>query len=82
MLVHNMGAGLADNRPDYNAGPQDWLTAALWGIGLYTTLNNPGFTCMMALHVPSPKLLCGMAAKLHLRRNIFQIYSAQTGMQC
>jgi len=43
MLVHDMGPGLADNRPDYNAGPQDWRTAALWGLGLFTTVNSPGY---------------------------------------
>jgi CxxC motif-containing protein (DUF1111 family) len=43
MLVHDMGPGLADNRPDYKAGPQDWRTAALWGVGLFTTVNSPGY---------------------------------------
>lgn len=43
MLVHNMGPGLADNRPDFLAGGQDWRTAALWGVGLFETVNNPGY---------------------------------------
>jgi len=43
MLVHDMGPGLADNRPDYLAGPRDWRTAPLWGLGLYATVNNPGY---------------------------------------
>ncbi len=43
MLVHNMGVGLADNRPDFKAGGQDWRTAPLWGLGLYETVNNPGY---------------------------------------
>jgi CxxC motif-containing protein (DUF1111 family) len=43
MLVHNMGTGLADNRPDYRAGGQDWRTAPLWGLGLFTIVNNPGY---------------------------------------
>lgn len=43
MLVHDMGPGLADNRPDYLAGGQDWRTAALWGVGLFETINNPGY---------------------------------------
>ena len=43
MLVHNMGAGLADNRPDFKAGGQDWRTAPLWGLGLYQVVNNPGY---------------------------------------
>lgn len=43
MLIHNMGAGLADNRPDFKAGGQDWRTAPLWGLGLYETVNSPGY---------------------------------------
>jgi CxxC motif-containing protein (DUF1111 family) len=43
MLVHDMGPGLADNRPDFLAGGQDWRTAALWGVGLFTTVNSPGY---------------------------------------
>jgi CxxC motif-containing protein (DUF1111 family) len=43
LLVHNMGPGLADNRPDYKAGGQDWRTAPLWGLGLYETVNSPGY---------------------------------------
>jgi CxxC motif-containing protein (DUF1111 family) len=43
MLVHDMGPGLADNRPDFKAGPRDWRTAALWGVGLFTTVNSPGY---------------------------------------
>jgi CxxC motif-containing protein (DUF1111 family) len=29
-----MGAGLADNRPDYLATGSEWRTQALWGLGL------------------------------------------------
>jgi len=43
LLVHDMGPGLADNRPDFLAGGQDWRTAALWGVGLFETVNNPGY---------------------------------------
>ena len=34
MLLHDMGAGLADGRPDFLAGPRDWRTPPLWGLGL------------------------------------------------
>lgn len=34
LLLHDMGPGLADGRPDFAAGPGDWRTAPLWGIGL------------------------------------------------
>jgi CxxC motif-containing protein (DUF1111 family) len=43
LLVHDMGPGLADNRPDFLAGGQDWRTTALWGVGLFETVNNPGY---------------------------------------
>ena len=38
-----MGTGLADNRPDFKASGQEWRTAPLWGLGLYQTVNNPGY---------------------------------------
>ena len=34
LLVHDMGPGLADNRPDFAASGSEWRTPALWGIGL------------------------------------------------
>lgn len=33
-LLHDMGAGLADNRPESRATGQEWRTAPLWGISL------------------------------------------------
>jgi CxxC motif-containing protein (DUF1111 family) len=40
LLLHDMGEGLADNRPDFKAGGRDWRTQALWGIGLSATVNG------------------------------------------
>jgi CxxC motif-containing protein (DUF1111 family) len=40
MLIHDMGPALADGRPDFNAGPSDWLTPPLWGIGLSKQVNG------------------------------------------
>jgi CxxC motif-containing protein (DUF1111 family) len=40
LLLHDMGEGLADGRPDYLAGPRDWRTAPLWGLGLSATVNG------------------------------------------
>jgi CxxC motif-containing protein (DUF1111 family) len=40
LLVHDMGDGLADGRPDYAAGPRDWRTAPLWGLGLSEIVNG------------------------------------------
>jgi CxxC motif-containing protein (DUF1111 family) len=34
LLLHDMGDGLEDNRPDYLASGSQWRTAPLWGIGL------------------------------------------------
>ncbi len=40
LLLHDMGEGLSDNRPDFAAGGSDWRTPALWGIGLSETVNG------------------------------------------
>jgi len=34
LLLHDMGEGLADNRPDFQASGREWRTPPLWGIGL------------------------------------------------
>jgi len=40
ILLHDMGDGLADNRPVGSASGQDWRTPPLWGIGLTETVNG------------------------------------------
>ncbi len=40
MLLHDMGEGLADNRPDYLANGNEWKTRPLWGIGLTQVVNG------------------------------------------
>ncbi len=40
LLLHDMGEGLADGRPDFRAGPRDWRTPPLWGIGLSHKVNG------------------------------------------
>jgi CxxC motif-containing protein (DUF1111 family) len=40
MLLHDMGDGLADNRPDFLATGREWRTPPLWGIGLIETVNG------------------------------------------
>ncbi|RJG00100.1 di-heme oxidoredictase family protein [Noviherbaspirillum saxi] len=40
MLLHDMGEGLADNRPDFLADGREWRTPPLWGIGLIETVNG------------------------------------------
>jgi CxxC motif-containing protein (DUF1111 family) len=43
LLLHDMGDGLADGRPDHEADGREWRTRALWGIGLVQTVL-PGTT--------------------------------------
>jgi CxxC motif-containing protein (DUF1111 family) len=38
LLVHDLGEELADGRPDFLAGPGEWRTAPLWGIGLAASI--------------------------------------------
>ena len=40
LLLHDMGDDLADGRPDFQAGPRDWRTPALWGLGLSETVTG------------------------------------------
>jgi len=40
LLVHDMGEGLADNRPEGLADGREWRTAPLWGIGLTQLVNG------------------------------------------
>ena len=40
LLLHDMGDGLADGRPDFLATGNEWRTPPLWGIGLIETVNG------------------------------------------
>jgi CxxC motif-containing protein (DUF1111 family) len=40
LLLHDMGADLADDRPDFQANGREWRTPPLWGIGLVQTVNG------------------------------------------
>ena len=40
LLLHDMGEGLADGRPDFLANGREWRTPPLWGIGLIENVNN------------------------------------------
>lgn len=40
LLLHDMGPGLADNRPEFVANGREWRTPPLWGIGLVPTVNG------------------------------------------
>lgn len=43
LLLHDMGEGLADHRPDYLASGTEWRTPPLWGIGLIETVNGHNY---------------------------------------
>ncbi len=43
LLLHDMGEGLADGRPEGGASGREWRTAPLWGIGLTETVNGHTF---------------------------------------
>jgi CxxC motif-containing protein (DUF1111 family) len=40
LLLHDMGEELADGRPEFLAGPRDWRTTPLWGLGLRESVNG------------------------------------------
>lgn len=40
LLLHDLGAGLADNRPEGEADGSEWRTAPLWGAGLLRRVNG------------------------------------------
>jgi CxxC motif-containing protein (DUF1111 family) len=40
LLLHDMGEGLADGRPDFVASGRHWRTPPLWGIGLVRDVNG------------------------------------------
>jgi CxxC motif-containing protein (DUF1111 family) len=40
LLLHDMGHGLADNRPDFEATGREWRTPPLWGLGLIPLVNK------------------------------------------
>ena len=40
LLLHDMGEGLADHRPAFEANGREWRTPPLWGIGLVFRVNR------------------------------------------
>ena len=40
LLLHDMGEGLADHRPEFLANGRQWRTAPLWGLGLTHTVSG------------------------------------------
>lgn len=40
LLLHDMGAALSDERPEFDATGREWRTPPLWGIGLVSKVNG------------------------------------------
>lgn len=43
LLLHDMGDGLADGRPDFDASGTEWRTPPLWGLGLIEDVGGVRF---------------------------------------
>jgi CxxC motif-containing protein (DUF1111 family) len=43
LLLHDMGEGLSDNRPDFLATGREWRTQPLWGLGLLQKTTGTAF---------------------------------------
>lgn len=43
LLLHDMGDGLADNRPSFAASGREWRTTPLWGLGLRERVDGHQF---------------------------------------
>ena len=43
LLLHDMGEGLADQRPEFLASGREWRTPPLWGIGLVPLVNGHSY---------------------------------------
>jgi CxxC motif-containing protein (DUF1111 family) len=40
LLLHDMGEGLADHRPEFQASGREWRTPPLWGVGLTKAVSQ------------------------------------------
>lgn len=43
LLLHDLGEGLSDGRPSFQAAGAEWRTAPLWGLGLVSRVNGHTF---------------------------------------
>ncbi len=43
LLLHDLGEGLSDGRPDFLASGSEWRTAPLWGIGLTEKVSGHSY---------------------------------------
>lgn len=40
LLLHDLGEGLSDSRPSFEAAGSEWRTPPLWGVGRYPAVNG------------------------------------------
>lgn len=40
LLLHDMGKGLSDTRPEFEASASEWRTTPLWGLGYSSTVSD------------------------------------------
>lgn len=43
LLLHDMGEGLADNRPEFLANGREWRTPPLWGLSMTKTVSGHSY---------------------------------------
>ena len=43
LLLHDLGEGLSDGRPSFDAAGNEWRTPPLWGLGLISKVNGHTF---------------------------------------
>ena len=81
LLVHDMGDGLADGRPDHHAGTREWRTPPLWGIGLIETVNRHNFLLHDGRARGLLRQFYGTAARLRKRKRLFVTYPHLTELR-
>ena len=70
LLLHDMGDGLADGRPEFLATGSEWRTPPLWGLGLVAKVNGHTFLLHDGRARGSPRPSSGTAAKRQARETI------------
>ena len=70
LLLHDMGAGLADNMGEGLASGSEWRTAPLWNIGYTEYVSYEKLICMMDALKHLKKRFYGMAVKQRLQKKL------------
>ena len=78
LLLHDLGEGLADGRPDLEAGPREWRTAPLWGLGLSQAVNGNAWLLHDGRARSIEEAILWHGGQAHSAR---ETYRAMTGVQ-